>query len=113
MKLSPVKINVRDAIGNLKMIPWKGHIVGGTQKTFAVTRAAQAVGNKFEPSRSLWNVTHLPTGRTHHRLASARLSAALKKARRLHRIFAKHGISHTTDLEKIKAAKIDVIKVFG
>lgn len=113
MKTSDIKIQIRDWQGVIKMIPWRGHIVAGTEKTFAVTRAADFVDREVQPSTGWWTVTHIPTGRRHHLTERKKFSAAMKAARRMHKIFAKHGVAHSSDLEKIKVAATDFLKAFG
>lgn len=113
MKTTKVKINVTDRNGAEKMIPWRGHIVSGTEKSFAVTRAAYLWGNSFRADKHWWCVTHLPTGRKHQLTDTKRLAVAMRNARRMYKIFAKHGVAHSTDIEAIKVVKDDFLRTFG
>lgn len=109
MKASIIKIEFGTA-GASRKIPWRGFIVGGTDGSFAVTRRVLVDG--ATPGNS-WRVTHIPTGRSHHRTDRDKFLDALKCARRMHRIFAKHGVTHSTDIEKIKVVGPDFRKAFG
>lgn len=93
MVLTKIKI-ATGQIDDPTMISWKGRIVGGTEKTLAITRPA-LWSNEKRPlvARKGWTVTHVPTGCYHACLNSSTLKQARRKALKFYKILAKHGVA--------------------
>jgi hypothetical protein len=110
-----IRIEVCNPItGALKKIKWRGWIVGGSDRTLAVTRPAKFMGFKVVPADSGWTVTHLPTGVKADVLGDPKFKRALRNAKAFYKILAKHKVQHSKDRFFIAATvRADVHKRFG